>query len=142
MGILLFFLQKHSRLDVSNPACKLSKTMDGAKSSAIQGIIMVVTFVLSTETLGLKFLTITDKNLDTGKDKQHRLHFRQGKMNQHDRVHPILYGNTGCLEKLRTTRNGYSCLYMALSEVVCILKLCTNSVIYGNCSTIANYSVF
>ena len=53
-GTLLFLL-KHSRPDLSNPVCELSKNMDKANCANYKEMLQIIKCVLDTQVYGLKF---------------------------------------------------------------------------------------
>jgi hypothetical protein len=57
---MLLHLFKHSRPDLANVLCELSKCMDGASIAAYQKMIRVIIFVLDTRDTCLKL----EPNLD------------------------------------------------------------------------------
>ncbi|MEM9079013.1 MAG: reverse transcriptase domain-containing protein, partial [Bacteroidota bacterium] len=50
----LLYLTKHSRPDIANPVCELSKSMDGASMFQMKELLRVICYVLDTKELGLK----------------------------------------------------------------------------------------
>jgi Reverse transcriptase (RNA-dependent DNA polymerase) len=62
VGTLLQFV-KHSRPDIANPVCELSKCMDKATEAAYKEMLRVVKFVLNTRNFGL-FLRPTSIDQD------------------------------------------------------------------------------
>jgi hypothetical protein len=50
---MLLFLVKHTRPNIANSVCELSKVMDGAMIGAMKELKQVVKFVLDTKDYGL-----------------------------------------------------------------------------------------
>ena len=49
-------MTKHSRPDIANAVCKLSKSMDGASKLQFREMLQVIKFILDTKDLGLKMV--------------------------------------------------------------------------------------
>ena len=51
-------MTKHSRPNIANAVCELSKSMDGASKLQFREMLQVIKFILDTKDLGLKIVPI------------------------------------------------------------------------------------
>ena len=52
----MLYLTKHSRLNIANAVCELSKSMDRASKLQFREMLQVIKFILDTKDLGLKIV--------------------------------------------------------------------------------------
>ena len=52
----MLYLTNHSRTDIANAVCELSKSMDGASKLQLRELLRVIIFVLDTKDLSLKMV--------------------------------------------------------------------------------------
>ena len=52
----MLYLTKHSRPDIANEVCELSKSMDGASKLQFREMLRIIKFVLETKDLGLNMV--------------------------------------------------------------------------------------
>ena len=122
----LFYLTKHSRLDICNPVRELSKTMDAPAPVHLTEMYKVIRHVLSTKGYGLKFELRKDmikwalkalSGSDFASDKETRISIF-GYIIYFSGI-PIAWRSKGMKSVVLSTTEAE---YMALSEVVKELK--------------------
>ena len=78
----LLYLTKHSRPNIANEVCELSKSMDGASKLQFREMLQVIKFILDTKDLGLKIVPTLHSGIwqleafsdsDFAKDKETRI---------------------------------------------------------------------